>query len=91
MLPFLKIVITLAGEPAGGERAYPEDDKEVECMIQPTHIAAYHPGYYWGSFIYLNNGQVLCAKIECDVLELKIKEYWSQVTAFTKAKSSIIS
>ena len=91
MLPFLKIPIILAGEGKLDDKGAEEEDRIVQARIQPSHISAYHPGFYWGSFIYLNNGEVLCSKMECEELERKIQEYWGQVTAFNKVKSTILS
>jgi hypothetical protein len=91
MLPFLKIPIILAGEGKVDENGAGEEDRLVLARIQPTHISAYHPGFYWGSFIYLNNGEVLCSKMDCEELEGKIQEYWKQVASFNKVKSTILS
>lgn len=90
MLPYLKIPIILAGEGKLDTNGNEEDDRIVQARIYPSHISAYHPGFYWGSFIYLNNGQVLCTKMECEELERKIQEYWNQVTQYQRGKTSIL-
>lgn len=75
MYPFLTIPIVLPGAD-GVPESY---DKTVDCKLQPISILAYHAGYSWGTFIYLQTGQAFCSPLTVEELEAQLKGYYSKV------------
>lgn len=73
-LPFLTIPIALPGDDGQGNQ-----DKQVDCKLAPPSILAYHPGYAWGTFIYLSTGQAFCSTLTLEQFENALKEYWKEV------------
>jgi hypothetical protein len=75
MLPYMTIPIALPGDEQQGNK-----DKIVPCKITPSTILAYHEGFSWGTFIYLQTGQAFCCTLSMEELEAAMRDYWKQVT-----------
>jgi hypothetical protein len=76
---FLTIPIALPGDESKGNT-----DREVQCKIDPASILAWHPGYSWGTFIYLVTGQAFCCTLD-------VKQFEELLEKFEKAISSRIA
>ena len=84
ILPFLTIPIVLPGDEGQGN-----SDKSVDCKIQPISILAYHEGYSWGTFIYLQTGQAFCSSLTMEQLENALRAYWNEVNQPKKQLQTI--
>ena len=73
--PYLTIPLDLPGDPEKGN-----PDITVEGKILPAQVLAYHPGYSYGTFIYLSTGQAFLTPLSIDEYEKTVKQYWKQVT-----------
>jgi hypothetical protein len=70
---YVNIKIVLPAENIDQEGETAKEDKEVVARVNPASIVAYHPGYYWGSFIYLSEGQILCTTLTCEEIDKLIE------------------
>lgn len=89
-LPFLKLPVLLQGEADEHGKYHP---KIVEARIQPADISTYNEGYYFGTLIYMNSGNVYMTELNVDVIDYNIAKYWENVEKMDKAagKSKIFS
>jgi hypothetical protein len=74
MNPYLKIPLSLPGDPEKGN-----EDTVVEGEILPAHVIAFHPGYSWGTFLYLTTGQAFLTPWTRDEYVKAVQDYWLQV------------
>ncbi len=94
MLPFMKLPVVLPGPDFNpkDESAQQKPDQETEAWILPGEIESFHPGYYWGTMIYMKSGQVYITKIEAKSIEGNISRYWEHVMKIAgKSQSPIVT
>lgn len=84
MNPFLTIPLSLPGDPEKNN-----DDKVVSGKIIPGNVIAYHPGYSWGTFLYLTTGQAFLTPWTLEEYEKAVSEYWKQVGKDLSSKSKL--
>lgn len=70
MNPYVTLPLSLPGDPDTGDK-----DKIVDGRIHPLTVIAYHPGYYWGTFLYTAIGQVFLLTCTDEEYERSVKEH----------------
>lgn len=83
---YLTIPLSLPGDEAQGHA-----DKVVNGKILPSNVIAYHPGYAWGTFIYLTTGQAFCTPWTMEEYENAVKNYWKELTKLGNRKIQPVS
>lgn len=74
MNPYLTIPLSLPGDTEQNNQ-----DKFVDGKILPANVIAYHPGYAWGTFLYLTTGQAFLTPWTVAEYEKAVQAYWSEV------------
>lgn len=74
MNPYLTIPLSLPGDADKNN-----DDKVVNGKLLPGNVIAYHPGYSWGTFLYLTTGQAFLTPWTVEEYEKAVEQYWIQV------------
>lgn len=81
MSPYLSIPLSLPGDESQGN-----PDATVKGKIIPANVIAYHPGYAWGTFIYLTTGQAFLTPWTIEEYENAIEQYWLEISKATTRK-----
>lgn len=86
MVIFMQIPIVIGQglAPAPGEVVKDTEDKQVTAEIDPDRIEAITPGFYWGSFIYMQSGRVFCTMLTVEEVTKIILTHYETVTSHIK-------
>lgn len=84
MNPYLTLPLSLPGDETKGN-----DDKVVQGKILPGNVIAYHPGFAWGTFLYLTTGQAFLTPLNIEEYEKAVRDYWLQVAKDVVSKNKL--
>jgi hypothetical protein len=76
MQPFLELPMCIQHEDENKEI----QEKDVIVRIQPSEIAYYYPGFYWGVVVVMKSGSSYLLKMELQEFDQALAGYHSAVT-----------